>query len=194
MNQNESVFKRRKFLKYTLLSVGGLIGASAVGTAVFLSNKYDKIYGKLLLFDGHLTDILHAFCEVAMPEPKNGFPTHQEAEVVKRMDEEFYFANEHIQSDFKAVLYLLEAMPIANGYFSRFSRLSPEKRLAFLNKMQNTENDLYRVAIANIRVTTRMMYYGHPSTWKAIAYDGPFGGLPEVESEQRKYYKNLTTE
>ena len=192
MNKNEPVFKRRKFLKYSLLGLGGLVGATAIGTGIFLSNKYDKIHGKLLLFDGHLTDILHAFCEVAMPSSKLGFPTHLEAEVVKRMDEEFFFANKHIQSDFKAVLYLLEGMPIASGYFSRFSRLSIEKRLEFLNKMQNTENDLFRVAIANVRVTTRMMYYGHPNTWKAIGYDGPYANIPEIISEQRAFYKKQT--
>lgn len=193
MNTPKSVFERRKFLKYSLLGIGGVLGASALGTGIFLSNKYSEKYGKLLVFDGHLTDILHAFAEVAVPPAKMGFPSAEEAEVVKRMDEEFFFSNEHIQSDFKAILYLIEAMPIANGYFSRFSRLTKEQQLEFLEKMQNTENDLYRVAIANARMTVRMMYYGHPSTWKAIGYDGPHGGVPEVISEQRLYYKKLTS-
>lgn len=184
-----SIFERRKFLKYSLLGVGGLIGIGGIGATVFLSNKYNEKYGKLMVFDGHLVDILHTFAEAAMPKPINGFPTIEEAEVVRRLDEELFFADSNIQSDFKALLFLIEAMPMANGYFSRFSRLPKEKRIEFLEKMQTTETDIYRVAIANVRMLTRMVYYNHPSTWKAIGYDGPHGNIPEVVSEQRAYYK-----
>ena len=190
MNTPKPVFARRKFLKYSLLSLGSLVGAGALGAGVFVSNRYRDKYGKLLVLDGHLADIVHAFAEAALPLG-TGFPSIEEAQVVNRMDEEFFFIDPAIQSDFKAVLYLVEAMPIAEGYFSRFSRLAREKRIEFLEQMQSTDNDLYRVAIANARMVVRLMYYGHPSTWKAIGYDGPFANVPEVRSEQRKYYASL---
>lgn len=183
-------FARRKFLKYTLLGLGAAAGLGAAGVGVFLTNRYATNYGKLLVFNGHLTDILHTFAEAALPV-RAGFPTIEEAEVVRRADEEFYFIDPDITADFKAALYLIEALPISLGYFSRFSRLDRSERVAFLEKMQNTENDLVRVAIANARMVVRLMYYGHSSTWKAIGYDGPFANVPEVVSSQRKHYASL---
>ena len=37
----------------------------------------------------------------------------------------------------------------------------------------------------------RWYYFGHPSTWNAIGYDGPFMNLPEKRSEQRVLYARL---
>ncbi|MFN8353342.1 MAG: hypothetical protein U0Y10_02765 [Spirosomataceae bacterium] len=190
MNHSQPAFARRKFLKYSLLGLGGVVGIGTIGAGIFLSNSFRNNYGKLLVLDGHLADIAHAFAEAALPQG-NGFPSIKEATVVQRMDEELFFIDPNIQSDFKAVLYLVEAMPLLEGRFSRFSRLSREQRIAFLEQMQATTNDLYRVAIANARMVVRLMYYGHPSTWKAIGYDGPFGNIPEVLSEQRRYYASL---
>lgn len=183
-------FSRRRFLKYSLLGLGTVAGISAVGVSVFLTNHYTEKYGKLLVFNGHLTDILHTFAEAALPI-RAGFPTIEEAEVVRRADEEFYFIDADITTDFKAALYLIEALPISQGYFSRFSRLARSERVAFLEKMQNTENDLARVAIANARMVVRLMYYGHSSTWTAIGYDGPFANVSEIVSPQRKHYASL---
>lgn len=191
MNQTKPVFARRNFLKYSLIGLGSVAGLAAVGVGVFNTNQYRDKYGKLMVLDGHLADIVHAFAEAAMPVG-NGFPTIEEAEVVKRMDEELFFISENIQSDFKAVLYLVELLPFAYGKMSRFSRLSREERIELLEKTADTENDLTRVAVANARMVTRLMYYGHPSSWKAIGYDGPFGNIPEQLSEQRKYYASIT--
>jgi hypothetical protein len=190
LSQSKPVFARRKFLKNTLIGLGTVAGLSAVGVGVFNTNQFADKYGKLLVLDGHLADIVHAFAEAAMPIG-NGFPSIEETQVVKRMDEELFFINENIQSDFKAVLYLVELLPFSYGKMSRFSRLSRAERIALLEETTNTDNDLTRVAVANIRMVVRLMYYGHPSTWKAIGYDGPFGNIPEVVSEQRKYYASL---
>ena len=40
-------------------------------------------------------------------------------------------------------------------------------------------------------VMIRYLYYGHEKTWAAVGYDGPFAGLPEQPSEQRRHYLTL---
>ena len=122
-------FARRQFLRNSLLGVGGVLGVTSIGATVFLSNEYRVRYGQLLYLRGHLADIVHTFAEAALPQGQ-GFPTVEEAKVVPRLDEEFYFIDPTIQNDFKAVLFLVEAIPLWEGYFSRFSRLSREDRVA----------------------------------------------------------------
>ena len=186
-----STFNRRKFLKYTLLGVGGLAGVGAATAAWFTSNKNQTHYKNLQVLSGHYAEVIEALTTVILPQ-KPPYPTIAEAQVIQRLDEELFFVDATIQSDFKALIYLLEGMPLAKGYFSRFSRLAINQRKKFLEEMLDTDNDLFRAAIANLRMVVRMIYFGHAATWKIMGYEGPHGNLPEVVSEQRKYYATLT--
>ncbi|HMY11950.1 MAG TPA: hypothetical protein PKC74_10010, partial [Turneriella sp.] len=115
-------------------------------------------------------------------------------QIVRRLDEELTFVAEQIRSDFLAALYLVEFSPAAYGFFGRMSRLTREKRLAFLQKAGGSGSDLVRAAISNIRMLVMLCYYGHPASWKRIGYDGPFGGFPEKLSEQRRHYREQVAE
>lgn len=186
--RDSSLFSRRRFLKLTLLGVGGTVAVVAgVGGYLTRTNQYRERYRKLLSLEGHLADIAHTLAEACVPD-RPGFPSIEQAEVVNRLDEEMYFVSDGISGDLKAALYLMEMLPLVNGHASRFSRLTTAERRRFLTVASDTQDDTVRAVIANLSSTMRWYYYGHPSTWKAIGYDGPFMNLPEKISEQRLFY------
>lgn len=186
--RDSSLFSRRRFLKLTLLGVGGTVAVVAgVGGYLTQTNQYRERYGKLLSLDGHLADIAHTLAEACVPD-RPGFPSVEQAEIVSRLDEEMYFVSDGISGDLKAAFYLLEMLPLVKGHASRFSRLTTAERKFFLTKASDTTDDTVRAVIANLSAMMRWYYYGHPSTWKAIGYDGPFMNLPEKISEQRRFY------
>lgn len=191
MQGNPGFFARRRFLKLTLLGVGGAVAAAAGGIGYLtMTNRYRDRYGKLLSLDGHLADVAHALAEASVPN-RPGFPTIEEAEVVTRLDEEMFFVDDAISGDLKAAFYLLEMLPLAKGHMSRFSRLTVAERRQFLTEASDTSDDTVRAIVYSLPATMRWYYYGHPSSWKAIGYDGPFLGLPEQRSEQRALYTTL---
>jgi hypothetical protein len=193
--RHSTMFSKRRFLKFTLLGIGGTLAAAAgLGAYITQTNQYRTRYGTLLRLDGHLADIAHTLAQASVPTGRLGFPTIEEAEVVNRLDEELFFVNEKIYNDFKAALYLLEMLPMSYLHASRFSRLSLNERKKFLTEAIHTKDDTVRAVIANLSATMRWYYYGHPSTWKVIGYDGPFMNLPEQKSEQRLLYTKLTQE
>lgn len=183
---------RRKFLKLGLMAGGVAVAtlngcASAVGSAIKVRRTP---YGNLLVLNEDQARVFHGFVEAVIPKGEE-FPDADEAEVVPRLDEELYFISSHIVDDMKLVLDALEWMPMAYGYFSRFSRLSPEKRLEFLNGTKDTGFDTVRAVINNCRLVGFYLYYGHESTWAAIGYDGTFAGGPQKLSAQRRHYAEL---
>jgi hypothetical protein len=184
-------FAKRRFLKYSLLGVGAVAAVAAGGAGYLtLTNRYRERYGKLLVLDGHLADIVHALAEACVPD-RPGFPSVEQAEVVTRLDEEMFFVGDGISGDMKAALYLLEMLPLGKGYASRLSRMAVPERRKFLTEASDTQDDTIRAVVFNLAATMRWYYYGHPSTWKAIGYDGPFMNLPEQRSEQRVFYAAL---
>ena len=191
MQTNTNFFAKRRFLKTALLGIGGTVAVAAGGVGYLtLTNRYRQRYGKLLVLDGHLADIVHALAEASIPHAPL-FPSVEEAEIVTRFDEELFFVSDGISSDLKTAFYLLELLPLGKGYLSRFSRLSLQERRKFLSDACDTTDDTIRAVIYNLPATMRWYYYGHPATWKAIGYDGPFMSLPEKRSEQRMLYAEL---
>lgn len=186
-------FSKRRFLKFSLLGIGATV-ATAAGLGAYLTqtHQFRARYGKLLVLDGHLADIAHTLAQACVPTGRPGFPSIEQAEVVQRMDEEFYFVSDSISADIKAAFYLLEMLPFAYGHASRFSRLTLAQRRALLTEATATQDDTVRAVVANLSAIIRWYYYGHPSTWKVTGYDGPFMQLPEQKSEQRLWYAKLT--
>lgn len=191
MIENTPFFAKRRFLKYTLLGLGGTAAAASAGVGYLtMTHRFRQRYGKLLSLDGHLADIVHAIAEASVPNRK-GFPSVEDAEIVTRLDEELFFASDYIGNDFRSAFYLLEMLPLAKGRFSRFSRMSVDERRKFLTEVSDTTDDTVRAVVFNLPAVMRLYYYAHPSSWQAIGYDGPFMQLPEKRSEQRVMYAEL---
>eukprot|EP01032_Pedospumella_encystans_P012491 gene12491-14451_t len=166
--KHSPLFTKRRFLKFSLLGVAGAATLVAgAGAYITQTNRYRQRYGQLLVVDGHLADIAHTLAEACVPN-RPGFPDIEQAEVVKRLDEELFFVSDNISSDLKAAFYLLEMFPLAYGHLSRFSRLTVAERKQVLTAASDTQDDTLRAVIANLSAMMRWYYYGHPSTWKVI--------------------------
>ncbi len=143
---------------------------------------------KYLFFSDYELKILEAWAIAVLPSQKN-LPDFHQAEVIRRLDEEFYFVSEEIQEEFHMAILGLDYLPFFYGFFSRFHKLSADDRISFLEKTKDTDSDTVRAIIGNLKLVTFLAYYGHETTWKQIGYDGPFGSPPEKWSESRIHYK-----
>jgi hypothetical protein len=183
---------RRRLLK---IAIAGAAGLGAVGGSVawVLSpgGDTDEVFetglGRFLVFDDKHARLVLAFAEAALPQG-DGFPSPREARVVERMDEELYFVDASIRADLKTAINVLDLLPLFYGRLSTFAKLEVKERRAFLKETQATRSDTVRTVINALRMLTYMMYYGDASSWPAIGYDGPFGGMEPIIGEQRQYY------
>lgn len=184
---------RRKFLKLGLIT--GTVAVTALDgytiAAQMLVGSHQASSTKYLVLNKDQVRVLTAFAEAIVPTGEK-YPTVQQAEVVQRLDEELFFVSRFILDELAIALNALQWMPIFYGYFSRFSRLSQQQRLAFLNETKDTGSDIVRAVINNCRMVCFNFYYGHESTWDAIGYDGPFAKIPQIHGEQRRYYREKT--
>tara|TARA_R110000850_G_scaffold276957_1_gene421111 strand:+ start:1607 stop:2182 length:576 start_codon:yes stop_codon:yes gene_type:complete len=182
---------RRKFLKLGVLGGSSLIAASQIGCTKQSEPNHSLVQRKLLVLDGKESSIIVAIAEVILPSAKN-FPSVEQALLVERIDEELFFVSQSIQSDFKLALSVVNTMPILYGYFSFYTNLSKNERLLCFKELQNTRFDSIRAASNAARMIINLVYFSHSSTWDLIGYDGTFAKVPEIMSEQRNYYKQLT--
>lgn len=184
MNQNiESGLSRKKFLQSSLW-----IGLSLSVTRCIPTKR---IEGKFLILSDTNLETIEVFAKAILPTDPN-MPSPSKAEIFQRLDEELYFIDPTITSDFRDALLLIEYYPIYYYGVWRwkvFSKLTTPDASQLINDSLQASNELVRAAFANVRMVLFLMYYGHESSWKEISYDGPFGGFPQKLSEQRRYYK-----
>ncbi|PJZ54436.1 hypothetical protein [Leptospira adleri] len=188
MNALSEKISRRKLFGFGL---GGLLSI-VIGT-LLCRRSYSGSVPKTLFFSESEAEFLQAYAQTLLPSEK-GFPDIEKAEVVRRLDEEFFFVDPGITDDFKSLILILEYLPLVSGYWSRFSRLDEKDRNEFLSSQETTDSDLIRAALANLKMPIFLMYYGHESSFKAISYDGPFSDPPEKLSESRIYYRKILGE
>ncbi|EHQ08591.1 hypothetical protein [Leptonema illini] len=174
---------RKQFLGSLILG-----GTSLV---IWKSLPLGDIKGYYLTLSRWNLDTLKKMADAVLPRG-DGFPSAEQAQLFRRLDEELYFCTGSISSEMRDALLLAEWYPFFCGYFSRFSRLSTEDAARVIDTGMKSENDLVRVVFSNLRMVIFMIYYGHESTYAKIGYDGPFGGFGEILSEQRKYYAEQT--
>lgn len=186
---NITPIPRRSFLKLSLAAASVSTGLIASGCSFFETTKEKNItsFGTLLVLNQQEADILFSFAFVTLPLDTN-FPNIIQSQVINRLDEELFFVSDFIAENLKEAIGLLEYLPMLYGYFSRFSKLSYQQRLDFLQSAQQTTSTTVRAITNNCRLLIFTMYYGHESSWNAIKYDGPFSKTPQKSSLQRDFY------
>lgn len=141
-------------------------------------------------FNATETRTLDALATAVLPG-EAPFPPHQQAEVLTRLDEEVYFVSPDVQADIHAAVQALEYLPLAMGWFSRFSQMDRSRQTRFIAAASASQIELVRAVASSLRLMVQLVYYGHPAVWPAIGYDGPFAHLPEQLSEQRLHFRQL---
>ncbi|MBI4517912.1 MAG: hypothetical protein HY699_19065 [Deltaproteobacteria bacterium] len=117
--------------------------------------------------------ILSAFCATAV-SAKPGTPTAADTAIAKRVDKELTFhPDSAVLADVKNALLLIEYLPLASGYWRRFSRLAPAARETFLVAMSRSDISIRRDPVNGLRFMAQFFHYTDERTWRQIGYAGP---------------------
>lgn len=166
-------FGRRDFLR---LSAGAsLVAAVGCGIAARLDRGAPP--GLLPVgpaaLDRRRFYVLAALTEAMYPE-RDGAPAGLAVGVPQRIDRELRFMAPPQRAQLELALDVLEYGGIGAGWWGRFSRLAPERRLAGLEAMLSSRWITYRQVATALTQLVKGMYYADPATWAAIGYDGPW--------------------
>lgn len=174
---------RRRFLRAL-----GALGTATLAAPVLIAcgNASDAPAPLLVLTPGQAATMA-AFASAVVPTQK-GFPTVAQAQVVQRLDEELWLSDSAIQDDMRAALDVAEWLPLLSGNFRRFSHLERAQQQALVQRWMESSLEIVRAIGTNLKLVSHFMYFGHPSSWAAIGYEGPFQKLPPIQSVQRKAY------
>jgi hypothetical protein len=181
---------RRSFLK-SLCIAAGAAGAGLALEGCAPGAGKDDSGRRFLFFDDDEAMLMQKLGEAVIPA-QHGFPSLAETGVLRRADEELSLIGASIQHDMHAALGILLWAPLAYGHWSRYTKLGLDDRRAVLKRMMNSRSEILRAVGVNLKVLVHFFYFGHPATWAAIGYDGPFSRLPPIMSEQRQWYAQQT--
>lgn len=190
--QVEPLIPRRRFLKIGL-ALGITSVAAPLGVYRYFFNvkkHYATPFGTLLVLNKRQAEILDAACRVILPQNKLGEQVYKD--VVKRLDEELFFVEKKIQTDFKLALDSLQFMPLLFSELAFFTHLPESKQQKIFKDAMGSSTDLIRVVANNIRALLFIVFYGLEVSWPAISYDGSYSDLPALNGEQRIFYAETT--
>lgn len=145
---------------------------------------------RCLSFDDGQVATLEALIAAVVPTMAP-FPPATEARVLDRFDEETYFVGAEVRDDIRTAIDALEYLPLLYGYLTRFSRLAIEARRNVLMVAMRSRFAVPRAVAGSLRMMVHLFYYGHPATWAATGYDGPFARIEPILSEQRVHFAAL---
>ena len=171
-----------------VLRLLGTLGAASVAAPVLTACSAPEGNDPTLLVLTPRQAATMAALAAAVVPTQQGFPSVAQAQVVQRLDEELWLSDASIQDDMRAALDVAEWLPLAYGHFSRFTRLERTAQQALLQRWMASSVETVRAIGTNLKLVSHFMYFGHPSTWAAIGYDGPFQKRAPILSEQRKAY------
>jgi len=146
--------------------------------------------GRCLSFDDGQVATLEALIAAVVPTMAP-YPAAADARVLDRFDEETYFVSDEVRDDIRTAIDALEYLPLLYGHVSRFSHLALEARQRVLGAAMQSRFAVPRAVAGSLRMMAHLFYYGHPATWAATGYDGPFARIAPILSEQRIHFAEL---
>ncbi|MBW1877164.1 MAG: hypothetical protein JRJ84_02255 [Deltaproteobacteria bacterium] len=164
---------RRRVLQIGLL---GGVALAAAGTLSWVRFGYHLQPGERpVALSPKEWCVVRAMVEALLPADGD-LPAGIDLGIVQRIDEEVWSAPPGVTKDLKAALQLMEHAPPALGFAGRFSSLSPEARRACFDRMLRSRWGLLVQTAVAYKQMAHLFYYGHPATWGATGYDGPWIG------------------
>lgn len=133
--------------------------------------------------------VVRAIVEALLPADGD-LPSGLAVGVHQRIDEEVWSQPDPMRDDLKSAISLLEHLPPLYGWPHRLTRLAPAEREAFLGHVLLHGPGPVVQAAGALKQLCGLFYWGHPGTWGAIGYDGPF--VPEQAPPSSVRYRELT--
>ena len=161
---------RRSFLRVT---TGG---ATAIALAALLPAGCTRDYPAAS--DDHadlksLSEKEYAVARAAAEALLVGVPVTA-AVVAARIDQELAWVGEPIRTDMKTVLTLMEHATPLGGRMRRFTSLTPEQRLAYLQGWRHSRFQLRRAAYGALKGFVYYFAYIDPATRPLTGFTGPW--------------------
>ena len=135
--------------------------------------------------------VLAALVEAMYPARSAG-PSGLAVGVPQRIDREIWFMAAPQRAQLELALDVLEYGGLASGWWGRFSRLTPERRLRGLDAMLSHRWTTLRQVATALTQLVKGMYYADPAVWAGIGYDGPW--MPPKVPESIAAYPHLDGE
>ena len=183
-------FSRRRWLQASLGVGTAIVAAGWFASRVSEKRTVGSSTPTCFVFDAAQSMTLLGLIEAVVPASKEN-RINQETEVLERFDEEAYFVSPDVKEDIRTAVRILEYLPLIYGKLRRFSGLSLSDRQDVLRQAFQSRFEIPRVVTSSLRLMVLLFYYGHPSSWQAIGYEGPFAKLKPKLSEQRTYFAYL---
>ncbi|MGQ0562599.1 MAG: hypothetical protein ACT443_12085 [Gemmatimonadota bacterium] len=102
------------------------------------------------------------------------------ATVATRIDRELAAVGDPIRTDMKTVLALMEHATPLGGRIRRFTALTPEQRLAYLEGWRDSRFQLRRAAYQAIKGFVHYVAYIDPATRPLTGFEGPWPERVEI--------------
>lgn len=134
--------------------------------------------------------VVAAIVEALLPEDGD-LPSGLSLSIHQRIDEEVWSASPELAADLKSALSLIEHIPPFFGFWGRFTRLSPEERLACYEALLLASPSPVVAAAVAYKQMCSLFYYSHPSVWPAIGYDGAWVPRPSPPPSSLRYAELL---
>jgi hypothetical protein len=136
--------------------------------------------------------VVRALVEMFFPA-LGALPSGVALGVHQRIDEEVWSQSQSVREDLQAALQLIEHGPPLFGFAGRMSSLDVSDREKAFQRMLASDQDVVVQAAVAFKQMAHLFYYGHPDTWKAIGYDGPWMPRP-LPPESSARYQSLVTQ
>ena len=183
---------RRKFLW-----IGGLGTAGALTIGRFGCYSLERWDGVVLAkWEAHT---VAAAAEALIPDEPSQWPASGPSpmEVAQNVDQFLQGMPRPMLREVRGLFGLIEHGTLLGGRLSRFTRLSPDKRLDILVGLGD-RGGLFAQVFDGIRSLCFVGWYQDPRTWEAIGYDGPLFDRPPpppvLHPDQAMPYEELVAE
>ena len=172
---------RRRFLTY----VGGALLATGSAVALIRTRGYsipaERAAALVSLSPWQLVVLEHAARRIAAPDREGDatIPSADDVDVAGFLDGYIARMPSVVRRDLSRLFgYVEHLAPLAVGFGSRFTRLSPAQQDRVLEGLESSDESLLRGGFAGLKALVFMGYYRDPRTWKILGYDGPWVQRP----------------
>jgi hypothetical protein len=121
--------------------------------------------------------------------PAPGGPAVHETDAVAFVDRLAADSRRLNRAVFRLLLRAIDLAPLVRGYHMRFTRLSPQRRAAFVNGLDNSRWQLVVILSKLLKTLALMSYYGDADVLRAAGYDAEAvvarGQAARAEEERR---------
>ena len=164
-----NLLKRRSFLKTGLLVSAGLSNALALGGC---SSEHGTVTPGFEYLSQNNIQTLRAAIAVLLPTENSSLKNPDEVPVLQNINAMLAGMDESVRGDIQVLFDFFEYGSVLSGQFTRFSKLSAEDAVVYIEDWQGSSVFLQRAIMGAIKKFVYASYWREEATWAAVEFDG----------------------